>query len=72
MDLITNPEENADKGVDGADGVGGVSEEVGREERLDGRVVAAVWRMSKLERGKLKEIWYVWFFLSFSLSLFVK
>ena len=71
MDLITNPEENADKGVDGADGVGGVSEEVGREERLDGRVVAAVWRMSKLERGKLKEIGCVWFYF-FSLSLFVK
>lgn len=51
VDLITNPQENgAPEAVDG---------EVGPEERLSGQVVAAMWKCSKLERRKLREIWCV-------------
>ena len=51
VDLITNPQENG--------GVEAVDEEVGPNEQLDGRIVAAIWKSSKLERAKLRDIWYV-------------
>ncbi|KAK7693939.1 hypothetical protein QCA50_003513 [Cerrena zonata] len=54
VDLITNPEENSNE-MEGEERR--VSEEVGSEDRLDGRVVAVVWKASKLDREKLKEIW---------------
>lgn len=63
VDLITNPEENSHgkAGMEKQNSKEKESEseieEVGNEERLDGRVVAVVWKASKLDPGKLKEIW---------------
>lgn len=56
MDLITNPE-NAPKPSSVLEPVeeGAVT----GEDRLDGRVVAKIWRMSKLEKEKLRSIWCV-------------
>lgn len=49
VDLITNPQEN--------ETVEAVDEEVGPDEKLSGLVVAAIWKSSKLERAKLRDIW---------------
>lgn len=56
MDLITNPEEIS-KAM--APTVGVIDEEVSTDERLSARVVALIWKTSKLERTKLRSIWYV-------------
>ncbi|EKM55268.1 uncharacterized protein PHACADRAFT_255764 [Phanerochaete carnosa HHB-10118-sp] len=49
VDLITNPQENRAQET--------VDEEVGPEERLNGQVVVTIWKCSRLERGKLRDIW---------------
>ncbi|KAH9852715.1 hypothetical protein C2E23DRAFT_778629 [Lenzites betulinus] len=54
VDLITNPEEIASAPVSRA---GSVDEEVGVEERLEGRVVRAIWKLSRLKRETLRVIW---------------
>ena len=51
MDLVTNPEDL----VSGA--VSKSAEEVQPDERLDGQIIAVIWRASKLERSILKGIW---------------
>jgi hypothetical protein len=43
VDLVTSPE---------------MSEDVRPEDRLEGGIVRAIWTKSKLERTKLKQIWY--------------
>lgn len=53
VDLITSPELQARPDVDD------VEEDVNADERLNGRIVAMIWKTSKLERAKLKSIWYV-------------
>ncbi|KAF7799570.1 hypothetical protein EIP86_010807 [Pleurotus ostreatoroseus] len=52
VDLITNPDENpiARPGAP-------KPEEIGPDERLDGRTVSLIWKKSKLDRAKLKDIW---------------
>jgi hypothetical protein len=61
VDLITNPEDHpimpskeaeSDDDDDDTDLV-----PVGPEERLGGRIVRLVWSASKLDRGKLRDIW---------------
>lgn len=65
VDLITNPEvvqeavngpswEKKEGSETGEKEKGG---DVGLEERLHGRVVAKIWRASKLDNAKLKELW---------------
>ncbi|KAI0636591.1 hypothetical protein C8Q77DRAFT_1093581 [Trametes polyzona] len=56
VDLITNPEEivSASAPVSRA---GSIDEEVGAEERLDGAVVRAIWKLSRLKRETLRVIW---------------
>lgn len=49
VDLITNPQENGNTET--------VDEEVGPDEKLDARVVSVIWKCSKLERAKLRDIW---------------
>lgn len=49
VDLITNPQENG--APEHAD------DDVGPEEKLSGKVVKAIWKCSKLERRKLRDIW---------------
>ncbi|KAI0723830.1 hypothetical protein C8T65DRAFT_627554 [Cerioporus squamosus] len=56
VDLITNPEENASNIGPSSRGDAAV-EEVGAEERLDGEIVRAIWKLSRLERGTLRVIW---------------
>ncbi len=57
VDLITNPEENA-QGTPTSQSEF-PDEEIGLEERLDGHIVAVIWACSRLERKRLQEIWYV-------------
>lgn len=57
VDLITNPQENG--------GVETVDEEVGLDEKLDARIVSAIWKCSRLERTKLRDIWCVELFQGF-------
>ncbi|RDX56361.1 hypothetical protein OH76DRAFT_1336719 [Lentinus brumalis] len=52
VDLITNPEENASSPRGDR-----VEEGVGAEERLDGEIVRAIWKLSRLERATLRVIW---------------
>ncbi|KAI0822777.1 hypothetical protein BC628DRAFT_1387617 [Trametes gibbosa] len=54
VDLITNPEEIASAPASRA---GSVDEEVGAEERLEGRVIRAIWKLSRLKRETLRVIW---------------
>lgn len=64
VDLITNPEiiQPSGGGDEKGNGSAGNDDEgVGPYERLDGRVVAKIWKASKLDKGKLREIWYVFF-----------
>lgn len=61
VDLITNPEDHPivpskEAESDGDDDIDLVP--VGPEERLGGRIVRLVWSASKLDRGKLRDIWY--------------
>ncbi|KAI0373048.1 hypothetical protein BV20DRAFT_963538 [Pilatotrama ljubarskyi] len=53
VDLITNPEEVASA----PSRSGSVDEVVSAEERLDGAVVRAIWRLSRLKRETLRVIW---------------
>ncbi|KAG0697007.1 hypothetical protein DFH29DRAFT_1082587 [Suillus ampliporus] len=60
VDLITNPENHPilplkEADSDDDDDVDQVP--VGPEERLGGRIVRLVWSASKLDRGKLRDIW---------------
>ncbi|KAI0077120.1 hypothetical protein K474DRAFT_1121949 [Panus rudis PR-1116 ss-1] len=50
VDLVTNPEENTKTPET-------VSNEVGPQDRLSGRIIAVIWNASRLERSKLKDIW---------------
>lgn len=59
VDLITNPQENGNTET--------VDEEVGPDEKLDARVVSVIWKCSKLERAKLRDIWCVELFQGFEL-----
>ncbi|KAI8989807.1 hypothetical protein BD414DRAFT_460000 [Trametes punicea] len=61
VDLITNPEEiaSAGNGVGPVSRSGSVDEEVNSEERLDGAVVRAIWKLSRLKRETLRLIWSV-------------
>ncbi|KAI0672829.1 hypothetical protein C8Q78DRAFT_1021599 [Trametes maxima] len=54
VDLITNPEEIASANTSRT---GSVDEEVGAEEQLDGAVVRAIWKLSRLKRDTLRVIW---------------
>lgn len=36
-----------------------VHEEIGPDERLEGRIVKVIWKRSGLAKERLKEIWYV-------------
>jgi hypothetical protein len=61
VDLITNPEDHPimpskEAKSDEDDDTDLVP--VGPEERLGGRIVRLVWSASKLDRGKLRDIWY--------------
>lgn len=56
VDLITNPEENQSSEEAGPEVL---DQEVGSDDRLDGRMIAMIWSASKLDRSKLKEIWCV-------------
>jgi hypothetical protein len=67
VDLITNPEENlpslppsqsgSRRGSIESTESGGMGER-GRDDRLEGVVVRRIWMCSKLDREKLKAIWY--------------
>ncbi|TCD67281.1 hypothetical protein EIP91_000303 [Steccherinum ochraceum] len=63
VDLITNPEHTQGENGNGAGSPGGEAEEredeggEEGEERLDGRTVGRIWKASRLEQAKLKEIW---------------
>jgi len=67
VDLITNPDENlpplppsqpgSRRGSIESAGSGGVVER-GRDDRLEGVIVRRIWICSKLDREKLRAIWY--------------
>ncbi|KAH8099542.1 hypothetical protein BXZ70DRAFT_1078252 [Cristinia sonorae] len=58
VDLITNPPAVNDALDDaGSSGKASSEDEVGADERLDGRIVAKIWKLSRLEKSKLKDIW---------------
>lgn len=62
VDLITNPEDHpilSLKEADSDDDDDAEQLPVGPEERLGGRIVRLVWNASKLDRQKLRDIWYV-------------
>lgn len=66
VDLITNPEDHpilSLKEEDSDDDDDAEQVPVGPEERLGGRIVRLVWSASKLDRQKLRDIWYAlqWF-----------
>ncbi|KAI0084001.1 hypothetical protein BDY19DRAFT_910186 [Irpex rosettiformis] len=52
VDLITNPEMAPTPPGPAAEEI-----EVTSEDRLDGRIVAKIWKMSKVEKTKLQSIW---------------
>ncbi|KAH7918535.1 hypothetical protein BV22DRAFT_1076149 [Leucogyrophana mollusca] len=60
VDLITNPEDHPilgsgkDKEVEDSEDEEAV---VGQDEKLGGRIVKLIWSASKLDRGKLRDIW---------------
>ncbi|EIW60229.1 uncharacterized protein TRAVEDRAFT_57554 [Trametes versicolor FP-101664 SS1] len=54
VDLITNPEEIASAPPSRS---ASVDEEVGADERLEGTVVRAIWKLSRLKRETLRVIW---------------
>jgi hypothetical protein len=61
VDIIMNPGEYP---LDNASGKGGGEENVdkeggivGADERLDGGVVKLIWSKSRLDKGKLRNIW---------------
>ncbi|TDL25004.1 hypothetical protein BD410DRAFT_72211 [Rickenella mellea] len=57
VDLITNPEQNlpVDKGKVNSLDTG--DDDKSLDGKLNGRVVKAIWSKSKLDKGKLREIW---------------
>ncbi|KAG1754349.1 hypothetical protein EDB19DRAFT_1968762 [Suillus lakei] len=60
VDLITNPEDHpipSSKDADSDNDDDADQVPVGPEERLGGRIVKLVWSASKLDRGKLRDIW---------------
>lgn len=64
VDLITNPGEHPLRASEDVKGKSLAEEDnteeelvVGPGEKLDGRVVRNIWGESKLEKGKLKNIW---------------
>ncbi|KAI9065416.1 hypothetical protein FKP32DRAFT_1624132 [Trametes sanguinea] len=56
VDLITNPEVVSVSSAP-VSRSGSVDEEVGADERLDGKVVRAIWKLSRLRRETLRVIW---------------
>ena len=68
VDLITNPE-NSQSPID-------ANKPLDLEKKLNGRVVKLIWSQSKLDRSKLRVIWYIICFLltyttSFNIFVFV-
>jgi len=61
VDLITNPEDHPilSSKADNDESDDAEQTPVGPEERLSGRIVKLVWSASKLDRQKLRDIWYV-------------
>ncbi|KAH9945780.1 uncharacterized protein BXZ73DRAFT_86051 [Epithele typhae] len=58
VDLITNPEISSSAAPRTAGTLTEtVQEEVGSEERLDGAIVKAVWKLSRLDNATLRMIW---------------
>ncbi|KAG2157502.1 hypothetical protein DEU56DRAFT_764962 [Suillus clintonianus] len=60
VDLITNPEDHpvlSSKEADSDNDDDADHVPVGPEERLGGRIVRLIWSASKLDRGKLRDIW---------------
>ncbi|KAG1903834.1 uncharacterized protein F5891DRAFT_1208489 [Suillus fuscotomentosus] len=59
VDLITNPEDHPSLPLKDAESENDDTHlvPVGPEERLGGRIVKLVWNASKLDRGKLRDIW---------------
>ena len=67
VDLITNPINGGDgvvKSEKGEEGWDGGEESVGPEERLEGHVVRLIWSRSRLDTGKLGDIWCVYISIS--------
>ena len=58
VDLITNPEVTPSPPAAARTQLTeAVEEEVGAEDRLDGSIVRAVWKLSRLENATLRVIW---------------
>jgi len=62
VDLITNPGDHPldsvnGKGISGENVERDGGEVVSADERLDGRIVKVIWCTSKLDKGKLRDIW---------------